>query len=111
MTTPGPWTYRSFPEATIIAGDTPSLEATGHMKHVVRREWSDDKSRRNIQFIADILTKDEADGHLIAAAPDLYAALTALRDAVKANPAMQGRQYVDLGIQVHNALDKAEGRR
>lgn len=34
-------------------------------------------------------------------------ALQALLNAVKTNPTMQGRQYVDLGIQVNNAIDKA----
>lgn len=33
-------------------------------------------------------------------------ALRALRDAVKANPAMQGREYVQLGIQVNAALEE-----
>lgn len=39
--------------------------------------------------------------------PDLAAALKALKAACEANPAMQGRQYVDLGIQVNNAIAKA----
>ena len=34
-------------------------------------------------------------------------ALQALLNAVKTNPAMQGRQYIDLGIQVNTAIDKA----
>lgn len=35
----------------------------------------------------------------------LRGVLTALRDAVKAEPSMQGRKFVDLGIAVNNALD------
>lgn len=41
------------------------------------------------------------------AAPDLLEALKALRDAVKDHPAMQGREYIGLGIQVNDALKKA----
>lgn len=41
---------------------------------------------------------------------DMLAALTALRDAVKEASAMQGREYVGLGIQVNDAIAKAEGR-
>ena len=51
--------------------------------------------------------KNGSDARLIAAAPDLLAALIALRDAVKSNPSMQGREYVSLGIQVNNAITKA----
>lgn len=39
---------------------------------------------------------------------ELVGALRALLDAVKANPAMQRREYVSLGIQVNNALSRAE---
>lgn len=46
----------------------------------------------------------------LSGAPDLLAALTALRDAVKSVPVMQGREYVQLGIQVNDAIAKAEGR-
>ena len=38
---------------------------------------------------------------------DSMHALQALLNAVKTNPAMQGRQYIDIGIQVNNAIDKA----
>src|SRR5437899_1394827 len=37
----------------------------------------------------------------------LLAALKALRAAVAASPAMQGREHVGLGIQVNNALARA----
>jgi hypothetical protein len=50
----------------------------------------------------------EGDARLIAAAPDLLAALLAVRDAIKDHPAMQGREFVDLGIQVNNAIGKAQ---
>lgn len=53
--------------------------------------------------------RDKSNARLIAAAPDLLAALEALRDAVKDHPAMQGREYVGLGIQVNNAIAKAKG--
>lgn len=44
----------------------------------------------------------------IDAAKGLYAALTTLQVACAANPEMQGRQYVDLGIKVNDALKAAE---
>lgn len=40
----------------------------------------------------------------------LVSALSALLDAVKNEPAMRGRQYVHLGIQVNNALSEANRR-
>lgn len=51
-----------------------------------------------------------ANARLIAAAPDLLEALKALRDAVEASKKMNGREYIDLGIQVNAAIAKAEGR-
>jgi hypothetical protein len=53
------------------------------------------------------VTKSRERGQLMAAAPDLLNALTALRDAIKDNPTMQGREFVALGIQVNDALTKA----
>lgn len=41
---------------------------------------------------------------------ELLEALRALLAAVKDNPTMQGREYVGLGIQVNNAISKAEQR-
>jgi hypothetical protein len=55
----------------------------------------------------DAIAIQEANASLIAAAPDLYAALRALRDAVKASGKLEGREYVGLGIQVNDALSKA----
>ena len=42
------------------------------------------------------------------AAVELFEALTKLRAACAAHPEMQGRQYVDLGIEVNDALAKAQ---
>lgn len=36
-----------------------------------------------------------------------YDALSALKSAIEASGKMNGREYIDLGIQVNNALDKA----
>lgn len=51
-----------------------------------------------------------ANALLIAAAPEMLEALKALHAAVKASKAMEGRKYLDLGIQVNSAIAKAEGR-
>jgi len=51
----------------------------------------------------------KANAHLIAAAPDLLKALKTLLDAVKNNPTMNKREFVDMGIMVNNAIAKAEG--
>ncbi len=48
-----------------------------------------------------------ANARLSAAAPDLLAALIALRDLVQDHPALQGREHIPLGIQVNDALRKA----
>jgi hypothetical protein len=50
-----------------------------------------------------------AQADLIAAAPELYDALEALRNAVKTEPAMNHQRYDSLGIQVNAALAKARG--
>lgn len=47
------------------------------------------------------------DALLIAAAPDLLAALIALRDAIKDHPDFQTRETLPLGIQVNAAIAKA----
>lgn len=57
------------------------------------------------------ITKDGvADADLIAAAPDLLAALKALTRACQSEWAMQKQKYAPLGLQVLAAIDKAEGR-
>ena len=50
------------------------------------------------------------DSRLIAAAPELLAALKALRKAVICEPAMNNMKYDALGAQVNKAIAKAEGR-
>jgi hypothetical protein len=40
---------------------------------------------------------------------ELLAALKAMRDLAKNTPALQGRDFVSLGIQVNNAIAKATG--
>jgi hypothetical protein len=57
---------------------------------------------------AERTAESAANAVLIAAAPELLDALKALRAAVADHPAMQGRQFVSLGIQVNNAIAKAE---
>lgn len=52
----------------------------------------------------------EANTRLIAAAPELLEALKAMLALVKDHPDFQGRQHIGLGIQVTNAIAKAEGR-
>ncbi len=47
---------------------------------------------------------------LMAAAPDLYAALLALVQAVRASGKLESREFVGLGIQCNAALAKAEGQ-
>lgn len=42
---------------------------------------------------------------------DLAVALSALREAAKTVPAMNGREYDSLGIQVNKALDRYESSR
>ncbi|MCC2649914.1 MAG: hypothetical protein K0R61_26 [Microvirga sp.] len=64
---------------------------------------------RTYEFIANVHS-NEKHARIIGAAPDVLAALKALLAAVKASKTMEGRQYVDLGIQVHAAIAKAEGR-
>jgi hypothetical protein len=53
------------------------------------------------------LPPSEADGRLMVAAPDLLAALKALKVAVEESGKMNGREYISLGIQINNALAKA----
>jgi hypothetical protein len=38
----------------------------------------------------------------------LLSALVAMKDAVKTHRDFQGREYIDLGIQVNNAIDRAK---
>jgi hypothetical protein len=56
-------------------------------------------------------TTSGGNARLIAAAPELLDALKAMLALVKDHPDFQGRDHIGLGIQVNNAIDKAEGRR
>lgn len=91
--TPGPWEVGELPEygcAIVYADDIP---------------------------IGDFGMDDDADtnsanARLAAAAPELLAALTALRDAIRGLGAasnLNGREFVSLGIQVNDAIAKATG--
>jgi hypothetical protein len=94
--TSGPWVLINHPDV--------GLHAVMAQPHPALRGFTKE--------IADVLSGDpegEANARLIAAAPDLLAALDALRAAVKDHPALQGREYVGLGIQVNNAIAKAKG--
>lgn len=64
------------------------------------------------KFVANIWDKDDvraaANARLIAAAPDLLAALKDLREAVKTVPEMNHIRFDALGIKVNNAIARAE---
>lgn len=100
--TPGPW--RAAALLTGSLDDPPSsylIERTNGL-HIaeVPAGFSANRNERGTH---------RANARLIAASPDLLAALIALRDAVKASGKLNGREYVDLGIQVTAAIAKAEG--
>jgi len=61
-----------------------------------------------VQTFDDDKGEYAANARLIAAAPDLLAVLKAMRDMLRTEPAMQGREWIHLGIQANDAISKAE---
>lgn len=68
--TPGPW-------KAVMSGVVPIEGAPLYPAHV-KRIHHDEQGRRMHSYIADLHSNIDADAHLIAAAPDLYAALEKL---------------------------------
>jgi hypothetical protein len=56
-------------------------------------------------------TQEEAEGNarLKASAPELLEVLIKIRKMCREHPALQGLEYVDLGIQVNRAIERATG--
>lgn len=50
-----------------------------------------------------------ANAHLISAAPELYEALYALKEALQYHSVVQAKEWDSLGVQVNRALAKARG--
>jgi hypothetical protein len=44
---------------------------------------------------------------LVGALENAHCALTALKEAIEASRSMNGREYIGLGIQTNNAIDRA----
>lgn len=103
--TPGSWACHLFVDTDL--GDIPHFsifqdDGYGNGNAIPCREDGVRKWER---------AEAEANASLIAAAPDLLAALVLLRQTLRDDPAMQNREYIDIGIQVNNAIDKARGLR
>lgn len=105
--TPGPWGLDNIRRDSASGITTMDIRGPGRPRGPSQRPYRDVVA----EIRTDWGTHDEVDanGRLIAAAPDLLDALEALLAAVKANPAMNGREYDGLGIQVNAALSKARG--
>jgi hypothetical protein len=119
--TPAPWVFRKY---LVSDADRALMEANG-MK--VPRALTNDggvpiigPERRVAVVDAQIdykrgkgheveCAERDANARLIAAAPDLLSALIELRDKVKASGHFEGREYVQLGIAINAAIDKATG--
>lgn len=103
MPTSGRWVPR---EMTMTKKAWAELN-TGHPMAIVCR---------GVDVVAVVWAGDDREGEelanawLLAASKDVLQALKDLRDAVRKEPAMQGRMHVNLGLQVQNAIDRAEGR-
>lgn len=90
--TPGPWIIEADKHGILVLADGAGLSIS---VTIPGRRPSDE---------------DRANAALIAAAPDLLAALQELLAEVKKIPAMNGRDFNGLGIRVNNAIAKAEAR-
>ncbi len=93
--TPGPWRFYQ---------DGPSVEPNWHIV------TNDDRMRllANI-YIEPGNRMDLANAHLIAAAPDLLAALKRLTQAVEYTGSLRGELGSAIVIEACNAIAKAEG--
>lgn len=70
-------------------------------------ESQKEEAEANATLIVKAVNAYDADQEIIR---ELVEALKAVRDAVKENPVMSKREFVGLGIQVNNAIAKAEAR-
>jgi len=86
--TPGPWVVQK--DGSLLCGETyRDLSGVSRQKHVARAYM-----RKN-------------DAHLIAAAPEMYAALSAFSDAIKVGGKDELREALEMA---RASLAKAEGR-
>lgn len=103
--TPGPWEACNGASLTIN-------ESEEAIPDHVRRRFVDEQGRRVTQFVATCntnLAESRANAHLIAAAPDLLAALKAMMDGAYGNPAFPDENAL-VEEEAAKAIAKAEGR-
>lgn len=100
--TPGPWVACYSKACGVVTGFHIAGQKHGSTVPVVEAEQRFAPSRQPEEI--------EANAALIAAAPDLLAALKAMLAVVVTVPEMNNHIFDGLGIQVNAAIAKAEGR-
>ena len=106
--TPGPWTKRGGGPSCIKGGDRDDVPF-----HVVKVD-KDEQGRRRTAFVAvcDATTlNNEANAHLVSAAPDLLASLREMEDMLHLwMTDNAGTRELDMLERCEAAIAKAEGR-